>query len=82
MKRAAGDRVDLAKRLMKSFVSVKLDCTDSADDEKLIGVMKKYDAMDLPTVRFIDSQGRLLDKPVLKGFVGPEAMLRLLKRIR
>lgn len=67
---------------LRRFVSVKLDCTDSADDEKLIKVMERYGAMDLPTVRFVDGRGKLLDKPVLKGFVGPEKMLRLLKRIR
>jgi thiol:disulfide interchange protein DsbD len=67
---------------LRRFVSVKLDCTDSADDEKLTKVMERYGAMDLPTVRFVDSRGKLLDQPVLKGFVGPEAMLRLLKKIQ
>jgi len=67
---------------LRRFISVKLDCTDSADDEKLIKVMQGYGAMDLPTVRFVDSQGKLLDKPVIKGFIGPKPMLRLLKKIR
>ena len=67
---------------LRRFVSVKLDCTDSADDGKLIKMMERYGAMDLPTVRFVDSRGKLLDKPVLKGFVGPEPMLRLLKKIK
>jgi thiol:disulfide interchange protein DsbD len=67
---------------LRRFVSIKLDCTDSAEDEKLTKIMQRYSAMDLPTVRFVDSRGKLLDKPVLKGFVGPERMLRLLKKIR
>ncbi len=67
---------------LRRFISVKLDCTDSADDEKLTKVMQRYGAMDLPTVRFVDSRGRLLERPVIKGFVGPGPMLRLLKKIR
>jgi thiol:disulfide interchange protein DsbD len=67
---------------LRRFVSVKLDCTNSADDEKLTKVMQRYGAMDLPTVRFVDSRGKLLDRPVIKGFVGPGPMLRLLKKIR
>lgn len=67
---------------LRRFISVKLDCTDSADDEKLTKVMQRYGAMDLPTVRFFDGNGKLLDRPVIKGFVGPEPMLRLLKKIR
>jgi thiol:disulfide interchange protein DsbD len=67
---------------LRRFISVKLDCTDSADDEKLTKIMQRYGAMDLPTVRFVDSNGKLLDKPVIKGFVGPKPMLRLLKKIR
>jgi thiol:disulfide interchange protein DsbD len=67
---------------LRRFVCIKLDCTDSAEDEKLTRVMERHGAMDLPTVRFVDGQGKLLDRPVLKGFVGPGPMLRLLKRIR
>ena len=67
---------------LRRFISIKLDCTDSADDEKLTKIMQRYGAMDLPTVRFVDGNGKLLDKPVIKGFVGPTPMLRLLKKIR
>lgn len=67
---------------LRRFISIKLDCTDSADDQKLTKLMQRYGAMDLPTVRFVDSRGKLLDQPVIKGFVGPQPMLRLLKKIR
>jgi len=67
---------------LQRFVSIKLDCTDSAEDEKLTKIMQRYKAMDLPTVRFVGSNGKLMDEPVIKGFVAPQPMLRLLKKIR
>jgi len=69
-------------RELDRFVAVKIDCTASAENEKLEKLMERYGAMDLPTVRFVDSRGRLLEQPVLKGFVGPEKMLELLQGIR
>lgn len=64
------------------FVSIKLDCTRSAEDDALQAVMDRYGANDLPTIRFVDSSGTLLDKPIVKGFVDPDEMLRLLRQIR
>jgi thiol:disulfide interchange protein DsbD len=67
---------------LRRFVAIKVDCTGSFDDESLQKVMEKYDAMDLPTIRFIDSSGKLLSQPVVKGFVGPARMRELLRGIR
>jgi len=67
---------------LRRFVAIKVDCTASFDDEALQKLMKKYDAMDLPTIRFVDSSGKLLPQPVIKGFVGPMRMRELLKEIR
>ncbi len=67
---------------LERFVSVKLDCTRSAEDDALQALMDRYGANDLPTIRFVDSSGTLLDKPIVKGFLGPDEMLRLLRQIR
>jgi len=66
---------------LKRFISVKVDCTNSSQEENLVKLMEKYEAMDLPTIRFIDSKGRLLKQPKLKGFEGPTRMLKILKQI-
>ncbi|NMB74727.1 MAG: thioredoxin fold domain-containing protein [Myxococcales bacterium] len=71
----------VAKELAR-FASVKLDCTRSAEDEAIQALMDRYGANDLPTIRFVDSSGALLDKPIVKGFLGPDEMLRLLRQIR
>ncbi len=63
------------------FIPVKVDCTNSVDDEALGKLMEKYGAMDLPTIRFVDSQGKLLAKPVVKGFVNARQMKQLLESI-
>jgi len=66
---------------LERFISVKVDCTNSVDDEKLQKLMEDYGAMDLPTIRFIDKNGKLLDKPVVKGFVNPKQMRSILEKI-
>jgi thioredoxin:protein disulfide reductase len=66
---------------LERFVAVKVDCTNSVDDEKLQKLMEDYGAMDLPTIRFIDKNGKLLDKPVVKGFVNPKQMRSILEKI-
>lgn len=67
---------------LERFVSVKLDCTRSAEDEALQALMDRYDANDLPTIRFVNSAGRLLEKPIVKGFLSPDELLRLLRQVR
>ncbi|RME21919.1 MAG: DUF255 domain-containing protein [Deltaproteobacteria bacterium] len=71
----------VSRELQRRFVAIKIDCTSSAEDERLERLMEKYGAMDLPTIRFVDSKGRLLAAPVVKGFVPPERMLSILKSI-
>ncbi|HUU03083.1 MAG TPA: cytochrome c biogenesis protein CcdA [Myxococcota bacterium] len=67
---------------IKRFIAVKVDCTGSADDERVQKLMERYRAMDLPTLRFVDGSGRLLAEPTVKGFVSADRMLRLLREIR
>jgi len=66
---------------LERFISVKVDCTNSVDDEKLLKIMEDYGAMDLPTIRFIDKDGKLLEKPIIKGFVNPSQMRSILEKI-
>jgi thioredoxin:protein disulfide reductase len=66
---------------LERFVSIKVDCTRSVEDESLQKLMDRYEAMDLPTIRFIDSKGKLLDRPVIKGFYSPGRMIKILQAI-
>jgi thioredoxin:protein disulfide reductase len=67
---------------IERFIAVKVDCSGSADDEGLQKLMERYGAMDLPTLRFVDGSGNLLEEPTVKGFVSPDRMLGLLRKIR
>ena len=49
------------------------------DKEKLPSLARKYGVSSLPTLWFLDSQGKALTK--IEGFVGPEKLLRVLEYV-
>lgn len=63
----------------RRFVMLKLEQTAShAESERL---EKKYSISGLPWVRFVDSQGRLLSKPLIIGFMTPRDLLALMRKV-
>lgn len=59
--------------LEENFVAVKIDTG------KLPSLARKYNAKSLPTLWFLDSQGKGLTS--INGFVGPDKFLRVLQYI-
>jgi thioredoxin-related protein len=49
------------------------------DTEKLPSLARKYQVDDLPTLWFLDAQGKSLTN--IKGYVGPEKLLRVLEYV-
>lgn len=63
----------------RRFVMLKLEQTAShAESERL---EKKYGISGLPWVRFVDSNGQLLSKPLIIGFVSPTDLLALMRKV-
>jgi thioredoxin:protein disulfide reductase len=60
----------------KKFVAIKVDGTVSSDD--LDKTYDQYKVEGLPTVVFIDRQGKMLEHPRVVGFVPPAQMASLL----
>jgi thiol:disulfide interchange protein DsbD len=63
----------------KRFVPIKIDGTRSSDE--LDKIYDTYGVEGLPTVVFIDSDGKVLKDPRLVGFVSPTEMVQILKRV-
>ncbi len=63
----------------KRFVPIKVDGTRSSDE--LDKIYDTYGVEGLPTVLFIDSDGKVLKDPRLVGFVSPTEMVQILKKV-
>jgi thiol:disulfide interchange protein DsbD len=64
----------------KRFVPIKIDGTRSSDE--LDKIYETYGVEGLPTVIFIDSDGKVLKDPRLVGFVSPGDMVEILKKVQ
>lgn len=62
------------------FVNLKIDATTM--DDEMNDLFEKYGVLGLPTVVFIDSEGKALDHPRVTGFVPPERFLTLMSTVR
>ncbi len=62
------------------FVSLKLDATKM--EPPMQKLFELYSIMGLPTVLFIDSQGKVLQEPRVTGFVPPAEMAALMAKVR
>ena len=62
------------------FLTVKVDGTNELDEVNQL--YERYGVTGLPTVLFIDSQGKVLEQPRVTGFLGPDKFLVQLKKIR
>jgi thioredoxin:protein disulfide reductase len=64
----------------KRFVPIKIDGTRQSDE--LDKIYDTYGIEGLPTVVFIDSDGKVLKDPRLVGFVSPADMVQILKKVQ
>lgn len=72
--------VDAAvQREAARFVPMRLDAT--APDDAMDELFQRYGVLGLPTVVFIDSTGKLLDKPRVTGFVEAPRFLELMRQV-
>jgi len=62
------------------FVNLKLDATE--EDDAMNALFEKYKVLGLPTVVFIDSNGKILDDPRVTGFVPPKRFLKLMRAVQ
>ena len=65
----------------KRFVCAKIDCTDTKDSS-LGQVQNKYGVVGLPTLVFIDSQGRFLRDKSITEFVKPDALVARMRQVK
>jgi len=61
------------------FVRIKVDGT--VDTPKTGALYERFSVRGLPTVAFIDSQGKVLSKPRVEGFLGPRELLRRMQQV-
>jgi len=62
------------------FVSLKVDAT--ALDEPMQELFQRYAILGLPTVVFIDSDGRVLEAQRVTGFVEAPRFIELMRSVR
>jgi thiol:disulfide interchange protein DsbD len=62
------------------FVRVKVDGT--LEGPQIEALYTRFSVRGLPTVAFVDSQGELLSKPRVEGFLGPRELLRRMQQVR
>jgi thiol:disulfide interchange protein DsbD len=62
------------------FVNLKIDCTD-AQDPQVKQLQQKYHVVGLPTLFFIDSEGKPLTDQSITQFVPPEMLLKRMRSI-
>jgi len=62
------------------FVNLKIDCTDSQDPQ-VKRLQKKYHVVGLPTLFFIDSDGKPLSDRAVTQFMPPETLLIRMRSI-
>jgi len=64
----------------RRFVTVQIDATNL--DETVQKLFDHYGVLGLPTIVFLDPDGRLLPEPRITGFVPPARFLELLGQVR
>lgn len=62
------------------FVRLKVDGTN--ENEAIDALYEKFRVLALPTVAFVDSQGTILDKPRVTGFLEPAEFVDVLRQVR
>ncbi len=62
------------------FLTVKVDGTNELDEVNEL--YDRYGVTGLPTVLFINSEGKILKEPRVTGFLGPDKFLVELKKVR
>jgi thiol:disulfide interchange protein DsbD len=62
------------------FLTVKVDGTNEIDEVNQL--YDRYGVTGLPTVLFINSEGKILNEPRVTGFLGPDKFLVELKKVR
>ncbi|WP_373044110.1 protein-disulfide reductase DsbD family protein [Vulgatibacter sp.] len=62
------------------FVSLKIDGT--VEDAAILELYERYAVQGLPTIVFIGSDGKVLEKPRVTGFVQAPAFLELMQQVR
>lgn len=66
---------------LNRFELVKIDCTDS-ENEEVKRLLKKYNIVGLPSIIFFRSDGILEETSRITSYVGPEDFLKIAKQIR
>ncbi len=64
---------------LKSFVPLMIDVTDDSDEKNRI--MDRYGIRSLPTLVFIDRDGRVLSQPRIVGYVPAEELISLMNQL-
>jgi thiol:disulfide interchange protein DsbD len=65
--------------LASGFVKVKIDATEP--NEEIEALMRKYKAVSLPTVAFVDRLGQIRHEHTLYTFEAPERFLKRLEAV-
>jgi len=65
---------------LERFIPLKIDGTDETD--AVTALYKKYDIKGLPTVIFIDQNGKVLKSPRITGFTPAEEFLKTLQQVK
>ncbi len=68
------------KVLSEDFVLVKIDSTKASPENQRL--QQKYHIVGLPTVLFLDSQGKLFSDLTITGFVGPDEFLSVIDKAK
>jgi len=61
------------------FIRIKIDGT--LENPQIEALYDRYKIRGLPTVIFINPQGKPLSKPRIEGFLGPRELLRLMQQV-
>jgi len=64
----------------RRFIMIKYEYKMTRPEDKRLA--KKYTVGNLPLVRFVDSSGKILDEPRIIGFIGPDEVLKLMRKVR
>lgn len=62
------------------FVNLKIDGT--VEDEAILALYERYKVQGLPTIVFLDPDGKVMDDPRVTGFVDAPKFLELMKKVR
>ena len=65
---------------LQRFVLLKIDCTDSNDDD-VKRLLKKYDVVGLPSILFVHSDGNIDKQKRITSYIGPDDFFEILRTI-